>query len=560
MIRVKQLIPAAIVPLLLLSPLAGQQGETFRSQSNLVLVPVEVRNHNQHVPGLDKDKFTLLQDGKPQKIAVFEEVRTTTERLKRAAVGPKQFSNMYEGSPATARYTIIAIDRINTSTMDMQRLRIGLMKFLTQVADSGEPIRMIAINSSSIEMLQDFTTNPKVLAMALDRNKTPAGKVSENSTALNESLAELSHQIESNPQGADDDAQAQYVAQRLAQLDGIKNTEQNAIAFKQRSSRINSLEALQMVAQSLEGLPGRKSLVWASSGYPFGISVREGRSTTTMDFSQISEAGNLDEYTMHLLNTGNIAVYPVDARGTVNTAYDVMDPTHKYSATYAEKESARYNNSETITTFEHLAAATGGKACFERSDLSGCFKDAIDDSRDYYIVGYYVDSDMKPGWHKLQAKVAADGSVRSRAGFIYTKLDPSQLRVDDLRLQLASRLIDSGIPFLGQWDIKEPKGDKKDVGFSMKIMPEAKVVNAQETHLNLEILAVARARDGSVAGQFTQKIDRQLQPGQVTQIENSGIQYKNVMTLAAGDYMVRLVVRDNNTGKMGSTTTMVKVD
>jgi VWFA-related protein len=550
----------ALLPFALLASVSGQQGETFKSQTNLVLVPVEVRSHNQHLAGLDQDKFTLLQDGKPQKIAVFEEIRTTTERLQRMPVGPQEFSNQYVGSPATARYTVIAIDRINTTTMDMQRLRQGLMKFLSQVADSGEPIRLIAINSSSIEMLQDFTTNPKVLAMALGRTRTPAGKVGETSATLNESLAEQENLIVNNPLGGSEDSQAQYVATRLQQLDNAKELEQRQIAFKQRSSRINSLEALQMVAQSLVGLPGRKSVVWASSGYPFGISVREGRSSTTLDYSQVLEAGNLDEYTTHLLNAANIAVYPVDARGTVNTAFEVMDPSHKYSATLAEKDAARLNNQETITTFEHLAGSTGGKACVERTDLSGCFKDAIDDSRDYYMVGFYVDSSLKPGWHKLQVKVAADANVRSRTGFIYSKLDPDQMRSNDMRLQLSSLLIDSGIPFRGQWMIKEPKGDKKDVGFEMKILPEARVVSEQELHLNLEIAAVARGKDGNVAGQFLQKIDRQLPPQAISTIGASGIQYRNSMALPPGDYLVRLVVRDSNTGRMGSATTMVKVN
>jgi VWFA-related protein len=548
----------ALLPFALLASVSGQQGETFKSQANLVLVPVEVRNHNQHVAGLDKDKFTLSQDGKPQKITVFDEIRTTTERLQRVPVGPQEFTNQYQGSPATARYTVIAIDRINTTTMDMQRLRQGLMKFLSQVADSGEPIRLIAINSSSIEMLQDFTTNPKVLAMALDRNKTSAGKAMESSTSLNEGLALVESVLVNN--AATDEQAAGALATRLQQLDNAKELEQRQIAFKQRSSRINSLEALQMVAQSLVGLPGRKSVVWASSGYPFGNSVREGRSGTTLDYSQVLEAGNLDEYTTHLLNAANIAVYPVDARGTVNTAFEVMDTSHKYSATLAEKDAARLNNQETITTFEHLAGSTGGKACVERTDLSGCFKDAIDDSRDYYMVGFYVDSSLKPGWHKLQVKVAADANVRSRTGFIYSKLDPDQMRSNDMRLQLSSLLIDSGIPFRGQWMIKEPKGDKKDVGFEMKILPEARVVSEQELHLNLEIAAVARGKDGNVAGQFLQKIDRQLPPQAISTIGAFGIQYRNSMALPPGDYLVRLVVRDSNTGRMGSATTMVKVN
>ena len=546
-----------LLPFALLASVSGQQRATFRSQTNLVLVPVEVRNHNQHVAGLDKDKFTLMQDGKPQKIAVFEEIRTTTERLARVPVGKQEFSNQYQGSPATARYTIIAIDRINTTTMDMQRLRLGLMKFLTQVAESGEPIRLIAVNASSIEMLQDFTTDPKVLAMALAHHKTPAGKPTESGASLTDSIAEIENVLLNIPP---EQWQSAHVAERLDALDAVKDQEQNSVAFQQRNSRISSLEALQMVAQSLAGLPGRKSLVWASSGYAFGISVREGMRKTTLDFSQVIEAGNLDQYTMHLLNAANIAVYPVDARGTVNTAFQVIDPSRKYSPSDAQKEAARSNNSELITTFENLASATGGKACFERADLSGCFKDAIDDSRDYYMMGFYADSSLKPGWHKLQVKVAANASVRSRTGFIYAKLEPEQLRATDMRLELSSLLTDPGIPFRGVWTIKEPKGDKQTVGFEMQILPEARLVSAQDPRLNVEIVAVARGKDGTVAGQFMQKIDRQLPAPAISTIESSGIDYKNAMSLPPGDYLVRLVVRDSNTGRMGSATTLVKVN
>lgn len=547
-----------LLPFALLGSVCGQQGPTFRSQTNLVLVPVEVRNHNQHVDGLDKDKFTLLQDGKPQKIAVFEEVRTTTQRLARVAVGPQEFSNQYLGSPATARYTIIAIDRINTTTVDMQRLRLGLTKFLTQVAETGEPIRLIAINLSSIEVLQDFTTDPKVLAMALARNKTPAGKPTENSAQLTESVAEIENILLNIPP---EQWQARHVAERLDALDAVKDQEQNNVAFQQRNTRVNSLEALQMVAQSLAGLPGRKSLVWASTGYPFAISVREGMHKTRLDFSQVNEAGNLDEYTMHLLNAANIAVYPVDARGTVNTAFQLIDPSRLYGApTNAQTEAARSNAQEALTTFANLASATGGNACTERADLSGCFKDAIDDSRDYYMVGFYADSSLKPGWHKLQVKVAANASVRSRTGFIYSKLEPEQLRATDMRLQLSSRLTDPDIPFRGEWTIKEPKGDKKTVGFEMHILPEARLVSAQDPHLNVEIVAVARGKDGTVAGQFMQKIDRQLPAQAISTIESAGIDYKNVISLPPGDYLVRLVVRDNSSGRMGSATTLVKVN
>lgn len=314
-----------------------------------------------------------------------------------------------------------------------------------------------------------------------------------------------------------------------------------------------------MLALSLQGLPGRKSVVWASSGYPFAMFAQEGRSNNTAQFSGVAEAGYLDEYTMHLLNAANIAVYPIDARGTVNTAWDVMDPSHKYSPTGAAKENAVMNNDEIISTFAHVAEATGGKPCYDRTDLSGCFKDALDDARDYYMLGFYADPNTKPGWHKLQAKVDADASVRSRTGFIYSKLSPDQIRTEDMHLQLTSYLMDSAIPFSGRWDPKERKGDRQEISFQMNIRPEAALVSPNSPHLDIEIAAVARARDGSVAGQFLQKIDRQLAPQAISTIQSGGIDYRNSMALTAGRYLVRIVVRDNATGRMGSASTLVQI-
>ncbi|MGH9521003.1 MAG: VWA domain-containing protein [Terriglobales bacterium] len=539
----------AIAVVLLACSAWAQEQPIVHSQSNLVLVPVQVRKHNQHVAGIDKDKFTILQDGKPQKVAVFEEVRTTTERLTRRNVGPQEFSNEYLGDPATARFTVIAIDRINTTTVDMQRLRIGLKKFLTEVAEAGEPIRLIAINPNSIEVIQDFTTDPKLLAMALQRNKTGGGPPTETVNPRDEATREIQEAMlnETNPQ-----------YERIDRLEESKDQEQEMLAFQQRNLRLSSLEALRTIAQSLAGLPGRKSLVWASSGYPFAISVRAGIHSASQNFSQVSEAGDLDEATVHLLNSANIAVYPVDARGMVNTAFQVIDPSRKYSPTAGESEAARLNDEGNITTFENLASSTGGTACVGRPDLSGCFKDAIDDSRDYYILGFYADSGLKPGWHKLQVKVAADASVRSRTGFIFSKLDPEQTRKDDMRLQLATLLPDPGVPFFGQWDLHP--GDKKNVVFDMKILPEAALVSTDNARLNVDIAAVARNRDGATAGEFAQRIDRQMPATAVETIRSEGIHYTNSMVLPAGVYLVRIVVRDNNTGRLGSATTVVKVE
>ena len=538
---------------------APDQNTNFRSQTNLVLIPVQVRDHNEHVPGLTQDAFTILQDGKPQKVSTFEEVRTTTQRLQRASVGPNEFTNELVGSPQTARYTIIAIDRINTGAMDMNRVRQGLTTFLAHTADTGEPIRLISIELNGIRMLQDFTTDPRAIAAALERATKGVGKSEQSSVNLDEALAEKENLVLS--EAAAGNLSADQVAHYLQTLDSTKDQEQNMLAFQERSTRIDSLEALQQVALSLTGLPGRKSLVWASSGYPFSSMVRQGRSAVHYDFSQLGEATALDAYTTQLLSTANVAMYPVDARGLVNTAWDAMDPSHKYSPTYAEKDARQQSNQDVLTTFERLAAGTGGKPCYNRPELSNCFKEALDDSRDYYMVGFYVDSkNTKPGWHKLQVKVESKGAnVRSRNGFLFPLPDPGQTRELDMSTAVHSLLLDAGIPFKGEWTTTQPKGNKVANTFVIQVVPSANVLDVAQRKLNLEFAGVARTKDGAIAGQFSQVVDRTLPPEAVSMVEKSGITYKNTLDLPPGEYLVRFVVRDNLSGRTGAANSLLKV-
>lgn len=570
----RALVLIFFIALLLPAPFAQQQQPqgtpTFTSRTDLVLVPVHVRRKGEHVAGLKKEQFTILQDGQPQTIASFEEVRTTTEHPQRPKLPAGEFSNRLEGNLATARYTVIAIDRVNTTMIDMNRLREGLMKFLTQTSEAGEPIRLVAINVNSIEILQDFTTSPQVLAAALERAKTAAGK---SAGPVDPTMNDATREAEAMAAGmtSDNPDLAAAATALLVGAENQKNMAQQQTTFRDRSSRISSLEALQAIALSLTGLPGRKSVVWASSGYPFtGMISSDTKNNPASPgmgvgyhLSGVLEAIGMDEYTTHLLNTGNIAVYPVDARGTVNTAFEVMDPSLKNSPSYQQKEFARQGNQDVITTFENLAAATGGKPCYERTDLSGCFKDAMDDARDYYMVGYYLKRNgTAPGWHKLAVKVDEKGiSVRSRNGFLVTKISPDAMMKMDVGVDLGSRLINPGLPFVGRWtDRATGAGGAKLMNFELNLPGSDGLISSEQAHLNLEIAALARRADGSVAGQVAQHLERDLPAQAVSVVQQQGITYKNKLELAPGIYMVRFVVRDNMTGRIGSVSTPLKVE
>ena len=59
-----------------------QPSPTFKTNTNLVIINVAVKDKSgKAIEDLKKDQFTLLEDGKPQQISVFELERLNGETL-----------------------------------------------------------------------------------------------------------------------------------------------------------------------------------------------------------------------------------------------------------------------------------------------------------------------------------------------------------------------------------------------------------------------------------------------------------------------------------------------
>jgi hypothetical protein len=93
------------------------------------------------------------------------------------------------------------------------------------------------------------------------------------------------------------------------------------------------------------------------------------------------------------------------------------------------------------------------------------------------------------------------------------------------------------------------------------VMPAnfAFVDEGDQNHMNVEIAVVARNGKGEPAGQVSQKVDTHLKPEAWSQIRQSGMTYRNALQLLPGDYMVRFVVRDVLSDRLGSVAVPLKL-
>jgi len=561
------------------TPQAQVQGAaaTFTARSDLVLVPVVVTDkHGSPLRGLSRDDFLVEENGKPQKIAIFEAMSATPGQVVRAAVPPNSFTNDVVAGEAPKALQIVALDLVNTSFTDQASARRGLLTYLSGSVQANTLTALVVIESNGIGVIHDFTSDPAVLVAAL---KQASGAISAVDTG-----SDLSRGATSNLSGS---AYAAAVAAEAALLRDIleatstspgaisasraqasaKQAEAMVAASRGNQAILVTLESLQYLAQHFAAVPGRKALIWATSGFPFTFGSTPGEIT----------GGVRPEFyqrTWQMLNDANIAVYPVDVSGLVSGVFipSVANRPQPLTSSIAQRsqalESIGQNDPdlfrrETVSTMEAFADMTGGEAFHNSNALAELFQRASRDSSDYYLLGYYLDRSGKNGWRRIKVRVNHEGAhARHRSGFFVTSttLDPETSRRQDEQVAVNSPLDYTALPIMVTWRQIEP-GAQRRVHFSLIVAPGLTEVDTEhENRISLDFVAVARDGKGDSRAQLSQAVDRKLPADAFQQVQRGGVTYAGALSVPAGDYTVRFVVRDNLSGRMGSVLAPLKVN
>jgi VWFA-related protein len=557
MCRIPACRAIAAIAFLLTSPLQTQTAQTnattFTSSTELVLIPTVVNDKSgAHIPGLKKEEFALKQDGKSHPIAVFEEVKTNSARVHRSEGEHGTFSNFEPGGSDYHRLNIIVFDFVNTPFPDQANARNALLKFLSEVADSGEPMCLLALTSRGLIMLHDFTDDPKRLAEGLR-------KVGPNTQPLiHESTVDPGHPPPSDPLGA--------AITKL--IRGQLQTEAQLASMERRETASVTVQALQQIAKAFRGLPGRKSLIWASSGFPFSLSP-----PSTLMCEPACPAHQRDEMQSaydnlwKMMNDAQIAIYSVDLRSTTSrTSADENTFTHPYDIgdpQFDTAAQAQWKEHDTNSTLQLFAENTGGKAFLGGGNLVQSFRQATQDDTSYYMLGYYVGRTTKQGWHQVSVTITRKGArARYRNGFLLSRDSSTTSARQDVHLALISPLDFVGVPISITWSgtgIGKSAG-KARVQFAL-VMPAnfASVDESDQNHMVVDIAAVARNLNGEVVAELSQRVEAHLKSDGLEQIQHNGMTYRNGLDLPPGEYTVRFVVRDSLGSRMGSVAAPVKV-
>jgi VWFA-related protein len=332
---------------------------TLRVGTRLVELDVVVLNDKTPVRGLTKDDFTVQDKGKPQNIAIFS-VSEAHKTLKSDPLPPNVSSNrMNNRGEAISAATVILFDKMNTPSADQVVARRQTLALLSSLKET-DRVAFYALDTD-LAMVQDFTDGSERLAGAAKslNTQTPGAQPAAGA--------------------AEDQALASALQSSLT-------------AYQQSvdgSTRVAStMRAFGTIVRHLDGLPGRKNLIWLTASIPFTYGTgAERRQNDQVEIDRMER----------LMSEANVAIYAVDPRGAgagnaLASGIDTNSAGGQFLGGNAGQAADTSANTLGGTQgMQVISENTGGKAFYNTNDLSGALREILDTTEVTYTLGFYVD-------------------------------------------------------------------------------------------------------------------------------------------------------------------------
>lgn len=442
---------------------------TIRTGTQVVAVDVVVTDSGGHlVKGLQESDFQVLEEGKPQALRYFKEISGAERPAEppkpatKAVVAPNVFSNSAL-PPNEGTVTVVLLDLLNTPISDQAYAQDQLIKFLKSKPDDAK--FAICILGNRLEMIQGFTGDQATL-LAAAKGK----KASQRNRPLWRSAAAEETPFEGNRIST----RFQPTLDSFASAYALQESELRLVNADQRMEV--TVDAFAHLARYLEGVPGRKNLVWLSGSFLLGIypdSNGQNPFLGTRDY-----ADNLKKVA-NLLGEAHVAVYPVDVKGLqANPLFSAANenltpamsqqpslpadpavtrqglfsrnPNMGIPASTLGDQVAQFDlaQADEHATMSELAAHTGGQAFFNTNGIAQAIHTAEEQGANYYALSYTPSNKKYDGsFRKVKVTIAGKKyRLAYRSGYYaidpFAPAKPSK----DLASSLARAAMQSGSP------------------------------------------------------------------------------------------------------------------
>jgi VWFA-related protein len=515
-------------------------------------VDVIVRDRaGQIVKGLTAADFELREDGRPQDISTFtfqeiaDKPASTASVDILAAAEAKVLEDARRAAPAAApapptesavtpepmtsqalagrRLIVLLFDVSSMQPEDVQRAVDSARKYVGEQMGTADMVAVATVGSA-LDVLADFTGDRTTIDIALGTlayNQGTATELPEGATVETEEAAAE----------ATDETTAE-----AAELDMFNNDVR--------------LRALKTLAETLAPIEQKKAIVYFSAGMQ-----RSGQDNQVELRSAINAAVR-----------ANVSIYPIDTRGlqAVVPGGDARQASGRGVSMFSGRGVAQQFSrmSESQGTLTSLAADTGGRAFTDTNDFGDAFARVQRDMSAYYLLGYSSSNLVKDGrFRRIQVRVKRDGfRVEARAGY-YSDRDFAHTsrtgREAQLEEQLVSAVSTTDLPVLVTGGWFRLAADRYYVPISVGVPGTAVPVTQGKDTVSLDVLGMVRDEQGRPVGRIRETL--QIPAGSGSTLEGKQVLYQSGVTLPPGRFQVKVVVRENSRGTIGSFETSLLV-
>jgi VWFA-related protein len=573
---------------------------TFRINARIVDVPLVALDKKGHpIADINPDDLEVFDNGVKVDVRSFVRPNTGAAGESAAAQSSNQsepeFSNRAAVSAkSTARETqdtlILLIDD-TLSMSDLGNVREQVETFLKQLHENDRAAVYVMLRGG-FKILQVPSTNHELIATTLAK-WTP----SADSLSLGQEMEARNRQQMDYVNNLDDmlDVNGNVL------MDPESGNESPDPKLRELGDRPGSdaLSTLMLVAHYLSAMSGHKNLVWIASDNVLAdwnysaMNMQKGEHNIEPAALRVQEA----------MNDAHVSVYPLDAsrleggmisasEANINVQLSPTNPANQMgSCGLASGNGPRIQSGMGLAqgpvsdpaltsgpdidtcsndlrpgrmmaqahqdmlsiqgVYREIADATGGQAFRRASDIVGELNHVADDGRATYLLSFAPTAAADNKYHVITIKLPNKKKItlRYRSGYFYRE-EPSTIkdRFKDAALQPA---------------------DATDIGVTANVEPGSKghtiklgiaatdLEIAQNDSLwtdKVDVFLVERQVSGMKAQITGQTMNLRLQPGSYQKYLKDGIPFDQAVELAPGTGSVRIVVLDENSGRMGSVT------
>jgi VWFA-related protein len=531
----------------------------FRGGLNLVLVDVVVRDKSGAVVrGLTADDFELLEDGARQKIVTlaYEEIKPGAAPIENASVlaaaspdnrpavavggsSPNKTDPSRSDQPThpltsdeTAGHRLVTLV-FDTSSMEPDNVQKAVDAAADWVDNRMTSADLVAVATigSGLQILSDFTSNAEEVHAALSTLSAAHGTAFE---AVDASTAATDDALQS---ATDDSASVDQSAQEL-------DTFNNDVR----------LRALKTLAEALQPIQQKKAMIYFSSGME-----RSGTDNQVELRAAVNAAVR-----------ANVSIYPVDARGlqAVVPGGSARQGSRGGLAAFSGSAVSRQFSQlaaqqETLTS---LASDTGGTAFVDSNDFGEAFSRVERDISSYYLLGFSSSNTNRDGrYRRITVRVRNRSALKIQAkeGYYADRDFAHTARTDrevQLQEQLATPIPATDVPLFVTTGWFRLAPDKYYVPISIAVpgsAVRAKQDGSSAANTGLDVAGFIRDERGFPVGRIRDTITVPSDSNE--SLGSRQVLYRTSVTLPPGRFSVKVVVRENADGQMGTFETALIV-